>query len=434
MRSIRNTLLIWLYAGLTLGILIAGAALYFQARVEANEIFDYQMQKIAGSLPGQPFTLLTPPQPGFPAAGADLLIQIWDARGVRLYQSHEGHALPDVIPLGFSTVHTPEGPWRVYGMARGRTVVQVGQPLSARRQVAADMAFKTVAPLLLLFPFLGALIWIIVGAGLAPVMRVAREVQSRDAGTLKPLSAATLPAEIQPLTHALNDLLARLDHALGAQRAFIADAAHELRTPLTALQLQIQLAERAASPEERKQAFAELKAGFERTLHMVQQLLTLARQEPGATEMRNEPVSLRAIAQDVIAEHAPLAEEKQLDLGLDGDADATVIGDPDALRILLGNLIANAIRYSPSGGRVDLAIALEEGKSVLRVQDTGPGMPEPELVHVFDRFYRVPGTGEGGSGLGLAIAKQIADAHGARLELKNTHTGLCAELSFVHDH
>lgn len=431
MKSIRNTLLLWLYAGLAAGIAIAGVALYFQARAEANEIFDYQMQKVAASLPGQPFAPLAPVRPGV-TESSDIVIQIWDGNGLRIYHSHEQHTLPESVPLGFATVNTNDGRWRVYGMARGGTVVQVAQPLSARRQVAADMALKTVAPLLILFPFLGALIWITVGAGLAPVQRVAREVRARDVGTLKPIGRSGLPSEIQPLADALNGLMGRLEQAIGAQRAFIADAAHELRTPLTALQLQIQLAERAQSPAEREQAFSELKLGFGRTLHLVQQLLTLARQEPGATSTRHEPVQLRALAQEVIAEHAPLADEKQIDLGLEyeaaSEADATVSGDVDGLRILLGNLVANAVRYTPSGGRVDLTLQATQDKVVVRVQDNGPGIPESELARVFDRFYRVPGADAAGSGLGLAIARQIAEAHKGRLTLKNTAPGLCAEL------
>ncbi|HVL77269.1 MAG TPA: ATP-binding protein, partial [Noviherbaspirillum sp.] len=226
----------------------------------------------------------------------------------------------------------------------------------------------------------------------------------------------------------LNDLLARLRQSIGAQRAFIADAAHELRTPLTALQLQIQLAERAQTPAERAQAFGELKQGYMRAMNMVQQLLTLARQEPDAAEMRREPVALRALAQQAVADHAALAEERGIDLGIAEAAEVSVAGDPDALRILLGNLVSNALRYTPRGGRVDVHVVKDGHDTVLAVQDTGPGIPEQDLARVFDRFYRVPGTAEVGSGLGLAIAKQIAEAHGALLTLGNTHPGLRAEL------
>lgn len=426
MKSIRNKLLVWLCAGLSAGILAAAGLLYLQAREEANQIFDYQMKQLAASLPRQPFGPLSPGRQRQPDMERDIVIQIWTDSGLRIYHSHERLALPERAELGFSTINARGGPWRVYSAQQGNTVVQVAQPLSARREVAADMALRTVAPLLVLFPFLGVLVWVTVGRGLAPVRRVAAEVQSRDAASLAPIADAGLPQEIQPLTHALNDLLSRLDHALDAQRAFVADAAHELRTPLTALKLQIQLAERAAGEDERAAAFAELKQGFERAMHLVQQLLTLARQEPGASHDVREPVDLAALARGVVSELAPGAALRGIDVGVAADAAANVVANPDALRILLNNLVENAIRYTPDGGRVDVSV---DAVSV-RVQDTGSGIPSQELDRVFDRFYRVPGTRVPGSGLGLAIVKRIADAHGAKVMLTNTGNGLCAEVTF----
>ena len=430
MKSIRHTLLFWLSAGLSAGIVGAAGLLYVQARQEANEIFDYQMKQLAASLPNQPFAPLSPSHPAQPDMERDIVIQIWDGSGLRIYHSHEQLALPERAELGFATIKTRSGPWRVYSTQRGNTVVQVAQPLSARREVAADMALRTVAPLLLLFPFLGALIWLTVGRGLLPVKRVAQEVQARDAAALAPITDDGLPQEIRPLTHALNDLLARLDHALDAQRAFVADAAHELRTPLTALKLQIQLAERAGDEQERRAAFAELRQGFERAMHLVQQLLTLARQEPGASGTIRATVELTSLARSVVSDLAALAAARQIDLGLAQQADAHASGDPDALRILLNNLVENAIRYTPEGGKVDVSVQLENDAPVIRVQDTGLGIPPQELARVFDRFYRVPGTGASGSGLGLAIVRQIADAHDIKVTLRNIGQGLCAELVF----
>jgi two-component system, OmpR family, sensor kinase len=310
-------------------------------------------------------------------------------------------------------------------------VVQVAQPLSVRRELAADMALRTVAPLCILFPFLGLLVWVAVGKGLAPVKRVAADVQSRDVSTLSPVADAELPQEIRPLTHAFNDLLVRLDRAIDSQRAFIADAAHELRTPLTALKLRIQLAERAEDETSRAVAFAELKEGYERAIRMVQQLLTLARQEPGASTRAPQPVDMATLARTVIADLAPAADAKRIDLGLNAD-EATIEGDPDTLRILMNNLVDNAIRYTPEGGRVDVDIAADASTCKLTVRDTGPGIPEQEIGRVFDRFYRVAGTGVEGSGLGLAIVRQIADAHGAKVVLRNANPGLCAIVTFPH--
>jgi two-component system OmpR family sensor kinase len=429
MRSIRRTLLLWLCVGLSGGIALAGSLLYFQAREEANEIFDYQMQQLAESLPSEPTGPISPGHKGSPDMERDIVIQMWDGTGLRIYHSHERIGLPDRAELGFTTVSTRQGQWRVYSTQLRNTVVQVAQPMSARRAVATEMALRTVSPLLVLFPFLGILVWLTINEGLAPVRRIAREVASRDAAALSPIGDKGMPEEIQPLTHALNDLLARLNQSIAAQRAFIADAAHELRTPLTALKLQIQLVERASSDEERTAALGELKQGFERATHLVQQLLTLARQEPGSAGKTRQEIDLETLARTVVAELAPVAQHRQIDLGIAASVPAKVQGDPDALRTMFGNIVENAIKYTPDGGTVDVTVSAD-GAPKFAVQDSGPGIPEDQLARVFDRFYRVPGTAVRGSGLGLAIAREVADAHGAKIALANTGLGLRAEISF----
>jgi two-component system OmpR family sensor kinase len=429
MTSIRRQLLLWLALGLSASILAAGIVLYFQAHGEANEIFDYQMRQIAASLPRQGFAPIAPGQ-DVPGLDDEIMMQIWDRTGTVIYHSHSRSVMPQQAELGFVDVPGPGGMWRVYSAQIGSTVVQVSQPQSARQQVAAQMAVKTVLPLLLLFPLLGALIWFAVGYGLAPVRRAAADVQSRDMHTLTPIADQRLPQEILPLTHAFNDLLARLEQAMQAQRAFVADAAHELRTPLTALRLQAQLAERADNDDDRKAAFADLRNGLERTSHLVHQLLTLARQEPGVQE--HVSLDLGALLQNVIAELAPLADHKGIDLGMTGQPAVPVMvtGNADALHILFGNLLSNAVRYSPSGGVIDVALQrLADGQVRVTIQDSGSGIPEPELARVFDRFYRVGSAqtqGTPGSGLGLAIVRQIASLHGATVLLKNTAQGLLA--------
>jgi len=368
-----------------------------------------------------------------PGLDDEIMMQIWDSTGTVIYHSHSRSVMPQQAELGFVDVPGPGGMWRVYSAQIGSTVVQVSQPQSARQQVAAQMAVKTVMPLLLLFPFLGALIWFAVGHGLAPVRRAAADVQSRDMHTLTPIADHSLPHEIQPLTHAFNDLLTRLGQAMQAQRAFVADAAHELRTPLTALRLQTQLAERAGNDDERRAAFADLKNGLERTTHLVQQLLTLARQEPGVQS--HAPVDVVDLLHSVIADMAPLAEHQSIDLGMSdvspsATAVATVAGNVDALRILFGNLLSNALRYSPAGGVVDVAvqtIPAAGGQVRVTIQDSGAGIPEQDMARVFDRFYRASTSqiqAVPGSGLGLAIVKQIAELHGATVQLQNTGKGL----------
>ncbi len=450
MRSIQRTLLWWLAAGLAAGIAVATGLIYAQARQEANALFDYQMKQVAAALPSQFPSPIAPPFDGGNGSGAsadllhadeDVVIHIWDGTGRSLYLSHSHPVLPPRAELGFSSVRTDSGEWRIYSVQLGPAVVQIAQPMSARRTLAAHMALRTVAPLLLLMPLLAWLIWMAVGRGLRPLREIAAEVRARDANTLAPLALRQMPDEIAPLSDALNQLLARLAQAIDTQRAFVADAAHALRTPLAALQLQAQLVERADSAPARQEAVSQLRQGLERLTHLVAQLLTLARQEPGAAPPPHEPVDLRALAAGVIAEMSQAAIDRDIDLGLESDdaeaetGPATVRGDADALRILLTNLIDNALHYIPAGGRIDVRVASlpgvgSEGGVELQVSDNGPGIPADERARVFDRFYRVPEAPTGGSGLGLAIVAEIAQSHGARVALEDAAPGLRVRVTF----
>ncbi|TPQ40049.1 sensor histidine kinase [Cupriavidus pinatubonensis] len=441
MRSIQRTLLWWLAAGLMAGIAIATVLIYGQARQEANALFDYQMKQVAAALPSQfadpvapPFLMEGGPGADLLHADEDVVIHIWDGSGRSLYLSHAHPALPARAELGFSNVTTGEGEWRLYSMQLGPAVVQIAQPMSARRTLAARMALRTVAPLLLLLPLLAWLVWMAVGRGLRPLREIATEVRARDANALTPLAVRPMPDEIAPLSDALNQLLGRLSHAIDTQRAFVADAAHALRTPLTALQLQAQLVERAEDPQARRQAVSNLRQGLERLTHLVAQLLTLARQEPGAVTLPQEPVDLHEVASTVVADMAQAALDREIDLGLDADSVpvASVHGDADALRILLTNLIDNALAYIPRGSRVDVQVRQATGGRAVElvVSDNGPGIPAAERGRVFDRFYRLPDAPTGGSGLGLAIVAEIAQSHGARVSLEDAGPGLRVRVTF----
>jgi len=421
MRSIRRELVGWLSVGLLLAVVAAGVGTYLRARDEANALFDYQLREAAASLTGAPFTAGGPPGAGSPAGGGAMVVQIWDRSGVQVYLSQPQRDLPQHAQLGFATIATANGDWRVFSTVSGNQVVQVAQPVSTRRELAANMALRTIMPLLAIVPFLALLVWFTIERGLRPLDQVAAAVAERTSSALEPLAEAELPREVRPLVHALNGLLGRLKHALGAQRAFVADAAHELRTPLTAVSLQAQLAERAATDAERAAALNELKAGLDRTTRLVEQLLTLAREEPGIANRPFAPVDLAAVGRAVVADHAQLAEAKRIDLGFaDSDAGArpvSVHGDGAGLRTLLSNLVANAVRYTPEGGRIDVAAMIDEGMPALAVRDSGPGIPPSERERVFDRFYRAATTDTPGSGLGLAIVRSIADRHGAQIAL-----------------
>jgi two-component system OmpR family sensor kinase len=432
MNSLRRKLLVSLLAALLAAAALGGYASYRVALEELDQVMDYNLRQFALSLRSQLLGQAVPPI-GVPDESLDFVIQIWDHQGLRLYLSHPHASLPSHARLGYATVDTPDARWRVYSVDTPDGVIQIAQPLAVRSHLAAQAALRTLLPLLAMLPVMGGLIWYLVGRGLRPLVRLTRAVKSRQPEALEPLSAAGAPEEVQPLVEAINGLLARLSTALVTQRAFVADAAHELRTPLAALQLQVQLAERAQSEAERAEALADLKCGLARATHMVAQLLTLARQGPEAEGRKSrDAVDLAELAALAIAELLPLAEAKGIDLGAGELAAGAVLqGDREALRSLLYNLVDNAIRYTPAGGQVNVSLGRDGPDLLLEVADSGPGIPPDERERVFDRFYRPDGQNESGSGLGLAIARGVAQAHGAAVELgESSLGGLAARVRF----
>ncbi|KVL48209.1 ATP-binding protein [Burkholderia territorii] len=424
MRSIRHQLLIWLLAIVVAGVGAAGWLIYRQALAEANELFDYQLQEIAAALPSEPFSQVF----GSRTNGDEgIVIQIWNRNGVLMYFSHPRAPIAPRAELGFSTERTDRGEWRVYGAIVGDNVVQLAQPLSVRNRLAANVALRTLWPLIVLLPFLGAAVWMIVGRGLAPLGRVTHAVEARRPEALDPLPDARLPLEVQPLVRALNGLLARLSAALDTQKAFVADAAHELRTPLAAVQIQAQLVARAKDDTSRREALADLQDGVMRATRLAEQLLALARAEPDGATMR-EPVDLQALLVECVAAYAPLAQRHSIDLGFEDSHAATVVADVGALRVMFGNLLDNAVKYTPDGGRIDVSLTRDAaGRICVQIGDSGPGIPADERERVFDRFYRDSSARAradvSGSGLGLAIVKRVAAQQGATVTLGDAAAG-----------
>ena len=436
MNSVRARLLALLLGGVLFVGAVGGGFVYRNALVEADAFFDYHLRQTALLLSDQPVEYLLNPAIPQTTADYDFVVQVWTLDGVRVYLSRPHADLPVITTLGFSTATTSEGRWRMFGVQAPTKVIQVAQPMRVREQQAVDLALRTLTPFVLLMPMLVIFIWFAVGHSLEPFKRLTSLVESRKVTALDPLPAANLPGEVQPLVGALNDLLGRLGAALERERGFMADAAHELRTPLTALHLQMGTLARATNEAERADAMERLSAGVQRAIRLVEQLLSLARQEPRADVVRRR-LRLDDLAREVVAEMVPLADARKIDLGISLSQPAFVLGDPESLRTLVRNLVDNAVRYTPIGGTVDISVhdSNEPERSpgaVLRVVDTGPGIPADERQRVFDRFYRPPGTSPPGSGLGMAIVKAIADAHGAAIVLGSDSgdTGLVVSVSF----
>jgi signal transduction histidine kinase len=406
MKSIRARLLVALIILVALISLLAAAVTYRRVWNETSTLFDYQLRQMALSLRSQISLaprIEVPPDQG----DSDFVVQIWDIFGARTYVSRPGLPMINQTVLGYADLTLRGQPWRAYGLQTADGVIQIAQPVQVREVLARAAAERVVIPLIFLLPIMiGAVAWI-VRRGLDPLRFVAAEVQRRDARTLAPLGTDHLPREIEPLVNELNRLLERLRQAFAAQRAFISDAAHELRSPLTALRLQLQLLDRAPDETERLEARARLGAAVERAIHLVEQLLTLARSEPQDAAMELENVDLAAAAADAI----------KIDLGLEAPPGLNVQGDREALRTLVRNLVDNAVRYTPPGGTVQVRCWSAAQRAQLEVSDTGPGIPPGEKKRVFDRFYRRAAAQEDGTGLGLAIVKAIAERHGAQIDL-----------------
>lgn len=433
--SLRTRLLWWLLVAILLTAVAQASIAYRTARAEADDIFDYHMQQMAMSLRSvlplnADGTGMDEPRIG---ENADFVVQVWTANGLRVFQSTARAALPDRAVPGFSDLKVQGTTYRVFSMQTKSRTIQIAQDMAARREMASTLALRTVAPIAVMAPLLMLVAWWVVSVSLAPVSRVRRQVAARQADDLTEVSEADLPDEIRPLVHELNLLFGRVRRAFDAQKSFVGDAAHELRSPLAALKLQAQSLRRASDVATREVAVGRLTAGIDRASRLVEQLLVLARQQASAvTGDKPELVVLCDIARLVVADSAAAAQVRRIDLGLSQADEGKVFGHAQALRILLRNLVDNAIKYTPPGGRVDVEVCRVADRLVLTVDDSGPGIPEQDRERVLDRFYRVAGTETTGSGLGLAIVKSIADLHGTLLSLDHSSRlgGLRVAVSF----
>ncbi len=327
----------------------------------------------------------------------------------------------DIAP-GFHTLNAGKDRLRVFirNTSSGERNV-VAQPTDARDEIAINSGLRTLIPSLLLLPVLIWLIVRIVRSELAPITRLSQSLDEQPADRPQPIADDALPDEITPFMHAINRLLERVNHLMGQQRRFIADAAHELRTPLTALSVQAQNVRQAGSLEAVHDRVVPLQAGIERARQLTEQLLNLARTQSGTSEAT--VVNISAMARELIAEYLPLAAAKGIDLGLEEIALLSLRTSPDALRLILRNALENALKYTPKGGEVTLRLLSDHDSAVIEVVDNGLGIPVSERVRVFDSFYRMPGTTGEGSGLGLSIAREAAIRQGGAVSLHERQGG-----------
>jgi two-component system, OmpR family, sensor kinase len=444
-QSMQARLSVWMTGVIAGFALIAGLISFGSSFREANDLQDDQLLQIA-LLSSNHF--LNPPTQG---ADSKADLNDPDSRVILQFLPSAGDAkskadgtsgesllkLPDGLPEGIQTLTVNDETWRIMVKTLNNGArVAVGQQTSVRNEIARDSALRTLLPFVVLIPILLLLVSALISRMIEPVKNLALDLDKRDPQDLREIADHDVPSEIHPFVIAINRLLSRVAQSMAMQRRFLADAAHELRSPLTALSLQ---AERLASSDlsaQARQRLDALQSGLQRSRQLLDQLLALARVQEIVKE-QTAALSVRRIAHQVMEDLMPLAQAKNIDLGMVGEIDFNLRVSEIDLKTLLKNLIDNAIHYTPADGKIDLHIRSFMGKTILQIEDTGPGIPEVERERVFEPFYRILGSDEVGSGLGLSIVKAIADRLGAEVTLKYANeqerTGLRVVVEFPEE-
>ncbi|HEY7985893.1 MAG TPA: sensor histidine kinase [Methylophilaceae bacterium] len=443
--SLRHQLLFWLIISLTLILSIGAVASYYRASYFASLAYDRSLFRAALALADQVEVIKGRVYVDLPQEALDLLeydkddwiyYQVTGPNG-ELVAGDKGIPLPTNLPLAgkhiyYDTVFDDK-PVRVTAFslpltgtsADGDVLVQVAETLSKRETMVREIMEATIMPQLLITLLATLLMLYGVKRGLLPLDRLRLALSQRSHRDLSPVPEAGAPLEVQPLLIAMNDLMQRVHEAIGLQQRFIADASHQLRTPLAGLQTQAEMALREQDPQAVRNALEHIRASTVRLSHLIHQLLSLARVEPGSgRDMGLATLDLAVLAREVTSEWVTPALAKQIDLGFEAASNPVMIsGDAILLREMLSNLVDNAIQYTPAGGEVTVSVLLENDHATLVVEDNGIGIPQTEREQVFERFHRVSDSNGIGCGLGLAIVREIVQAHNAAITLNSGSDG-----------
>ena len=420
--SVQLKLSVTLSLAILVVALVAGVFSFLSAFDEAHELQDDVLRQVAQLIKRQRLSAATPPD-GLSLPDTDeearVIVQRLGANTATSPGVDAGGplALAPSLADGLQTLEVGGETFRVLitTTARGERFA-VAQEAGFRNDIARDGALRAVLPFLILVPVLLLIVADLVRKMFRPIAALSKEIDLRADQELHPVEEQHLPLEVRPFAVAINRLLARVDQSMEAQRRFVADAAHELRSPLTALSLQAERLADVDMPDLARQRLTLLRQGIERGRKLLDQLLDLAKAQ-SAAEPPQAPLSVQSVFRHVLEDLMPLAERKHIDIGIEGTQDARVWVSELDLIALLKNLVDNAIRYTPAGGRVDFSVAVVDGLAALRIQDTGPGISLAERERVFDPFYRSLGTEQIGSGLGLSIVQAVAKRIGADIHL-----------------
>lgn len=434
--SVQSRLSSTLSLAILIVALLAAAFAFISALNEAHEMQDDSLRQVAVLYDRQHMTLRYP--------GAERIVgDDEESRIIVQYLADSAKAsgnddssvplpFPVILADGLSTLNIAGENFRalVRTTSTGERIV-VAQEADVRDKEARESAWRSLLPFLILFPVLLLVVGDLVRKLFRPIAALSTEIDQRDQQALHPIDEQHLPSEIRPFVVAINRLLKRVAQTMETQRRFIADAAHELRSPMTALALQAERLNATPMSESARQSFVPLAQGIERSRKLIEQLLALAAAQT-ITQRTETAVSVHAIFRRVLEDLLPLAENKGIDIGVESVDDVQVVINDLDLFILIKNLVDNAIRYTPAGGRVDLSVEPAEQCVLIEIKDSGPGISVAEQALVFDPFYRSLGTDETGSGLGLSIVAAIADRTGARIQLSFSdevkQSGLCVSV------
>jgi two-component system, OmpR family, sensor histidine kinase TctE len=437
-RSLRGELLAWLLIPLTAGVLFNVWTTYADALSTANIITDHTLLASARVIAEQVrdndgvVEALIPPSALelFTSDAHDRVVYRVTAPDGELIAGYPDVALPPQLPDGLQPFYFDArfrvDKVRAVAIAQpviserptGNALVVVAETLRGRDRLVTDLWIKALRDQVLLVAVAGLFAVFGLNRWLAPLLRLRDQVTERDPASLKSFAPETLQKELQPLVHAMNDAFGRVQTYVALQRRFIANASHQLRTPLTVLKMQATVGLRETDASAKDEALKGIDSAADAMSHLVNQLLTLARAEPGSGAIRKEIVDLTEVAREALERLAVLALDRGIDLGFEpDDAAALILGHATLLQELVVNLVDNALRHTPRGGAVTIALKRTDGDLLLQIEDSGPGIPEAERVRVFERFYRILGTGIEGTGLGLAIVKEIVASHDGSIKL-----------------
>lgn len=444
-KSLKARLTLYVVLPVMLTLLVVGSIGFYSAYNEAQEIYDTELSHVANLM----LSLLTAEDQeeakhkkvddddenadivelgnDFEDTGQrherKLAFRIWKHGKLLFYSKQALHFGEERATSGFSNQQVNGREWRFYVLTDSKTgyTLEVAQKSNVREELITKVLSTIFSPLLLLLPIILIVTWAGLRRGLKPLVSVSDAVKRRSALDLTPLPTDLSLTEITPLVDAINGLLTNLEYALQKERRFTDFAAHELRTPIAIFKTQAQTALKATDDNTRRMILEAQVQAADRATNMVDQLLSLARLEH--TDIPMEALSLSTIVQEVMTERLPLAEQKQLSLSFIEKTSAFIRGNKELLALILANLIDNAIKYTPAQGNIRITVSAQDKIATIVISDTGSGIPEDQLPHVTERFYRVSRHQQPGAGLGLTIVKRAAEIMGATFILRNNESG-----------